>query len=45
MRSITVKESDDRELLGITIDKVLNFKNHIKNLCHAAQYKLYALTL
>ena len=28
--SITVKESDEVELLGITIDKVLNFRKHRK---------------
>ena len=43
IRSITIKESDKVELLGITIDKVLNFKKHIENLCRNAQYKLYAL--
>ena len=31
------------ELLGITIDKALNFKNHIENLCRTAQYRLHAL--
>ena len=41
--SITIKESDEVELLGITIDKALNFKNHIENLCCTAQYKLHAL--
>ena len=35
--------SDEVELLGITIDKALNFKKHIKNLCHTAQYKDHAL--
>ena len=30
--SITIKESDEVELLGITFDKALNFKNHIENL-------------
>ena len=29
--SITIKESDEVELLGITIDKALNFKKHIEN--------------
>ena len=38
-----MKESDEVELLGITIDKTLNFKKHIKNLCRTAQYKLHAL--
>ena len=41
--SITIKESDEVELLGITIDKALNFKKHTKNLCRTAQYKLHAL--
>ena len=43
IRSITIKESDEVELLGITIDKALNFKKHIENLCRNAQYKLHAL--
>ena len=38
-----MKESDKVELLGITIDKALNFKKHIENLCCTAQYKLHAL--
>ena len=41
--SITIKESDEVELLGITSDKVLNFKKHIKNLYRTAQYRLHAL--
>ena len=41
--SITTKESDEVELLGITIDNDLNFKKHIENLCRTAQYKLHAL--
>ena len=41
--SITIKESDEVELLVITIDKALNFKKPIGNLCCTAQYKLYAL--
>ena len=40
---IHVKESDRVELLGITIDKHLDFKKHIKNLCWNANYKLHAL--
>ena len=31
--SINVKESDHEELWGITIDKNLDFKKHIENLC------------
>ena len=40
---INVKESDHEELLGTTIDKHLDFKNHIENLCWNANYKLHAL--
>ena len=40
--SINVKESDHEELLGITIDKHLDFKKHIENLCWNANYKLHA---
>ena len=43
IRSITAKESEEVELLRITIDKALNFKSHIENLCRTAQYKLRAL--
>ena len=31
------------ELLGLTIDKELNFSKHIDKLCRNAQYKLHAL--
>ena len=34
--SITVKEPDEVELLGITIDKTLNFKKHQKFMSHRA---------
>ena len=37
--SITIKKSDEFQLLGITIDN----KKHIENLCRTAQYKLHAL--
>ena len=40
---INVKESDHVELLGITIDKHLDLKKHIENLCWNANYKLHAL--
>ena len=40
---IPIKESEEVELLGITIDKALNFKIHIENLSRTAQYKLHAL--
>ena len=42
MGLINVKESDHVELLGITIDKHLDFKKHIENLCWNVNYKLYA---
>ena len=32
VRSISIKESGEVELLGITIDKALNFRKHIENL-------------
>ena len=41
--SVTIKQSDEVELPGITIDKALNFTNHIENLCCTSQYKLHAL--
>ena len=33
IRSINVKESDHEELLAIPIDKHLDFKKHIENIC------------
>ena len=44
INSITVKESNEVILLGITIDNKLVFKKHIENLCRTAQYKLHDLT-
>ena len=41
--SILINESDTVELLGITIDNMLTFNEHINNLCHNASYKLHAL--
>ena len=40
--SISIKESDEVELLGITINKALNLKKHVENLCRIAQYKSHA---
>ena len=37
-----IKESDEEFLLGVTLDKTLNFKNHINNLCNKASQKLHA---
>ena len=41
--SIKVEASYDILLLGITIDKILTFKQHNEKLCWKAQYKLHAL--
>ena len=43
IESITIKESDEVELLGIATDKALSFKKHIENFCRTAQYKLHDL--
>ena len=40
---INVEESDHVVLLGVTIDKHLDFKKHIENLSWNANYKLHAL--
>ena len=39
----TTDESDDVKLLGLTVNKELNFSKHIHKLCCDAQYKLHAL--
>ena len=38
-----IKESDCETLLGITFDKKLTFKKHIKDLCRKANQKIHAL--
>ena len=38
-----IEESRKAVLLGITIDKLLIFNEHIDNLCRTADYKLHAL--
>ena len=43
INNIKIKESQNVELLGITIDKRLIFKDHINMLCRRANYKLHAL--
>ena len=43
INSIVINESNAVELLGITIDNILTFNEHINNLCRNASYKLYAL--
>ena len=37
------KNCKEVEILGITIDRNLNFKGHIKNICRKAGQKLSAL--
>ena len=43
VNTFTIDESDEVELLGVTIDKELNFSKHIDKLCRNAQYKICAL--
>ena len=43
INSIVINESNAVELLGITINNILTFNEHINNLCRNASYKLYAL--
>ena len=40
---ITIKPSSTVELLGVTLDKNLNFKSHIENICCKANDKIKAL--
>ena len=39
----SIKSSDKGELLGITLDKNINFKRHIQNICRKANNKTKAL--
>ena len=39
----TIKSSDTVELLGISLDKNINFKRHIQNICHKTSNKTKAL--
>ena len=43
INSFVINESDTVELLGITIDNILTFNEHINNLRRNASYKLHAL--
>ena len=38
-----MKESDEEKLLGVTLGRRLDFKNHVSNLCETASQKLHAL--
>ena len=43
VNTFTTDESDKVELLGLIINKELNFSKHIDKLCRNAQYKLHPL--
>ena len=43
VNTFTIDESDEVELLGLTINKELNFSRQIDKLCCNAQYELHAL--
>ena len=43
LSDLNLKNCSDVEVLGITIDRNLNFKGHIKNICRKAGQKLSAL--
>ena len=41
--NLTLKNSNEEEILGVTIDKKLTFHQHIKKMCRKAGQKLSAL--
>ena len=41
--NLTLKNSNEEEILGVTIDRKLTFHQHIKKMCHKAGQKLSAL--
>ena len=41
--NITIKNTSEENILGITIDNKLTFKSHLKNICKKANQKLNAL--
>ena len=43
INNIKIRESQNVELLGLTIDNRLTFKDHINMLCRRANYKSHAL--
>ena len=43
LNNLNLKNCKEVEVLGITIDRNLNFKGHIKNICRKADQKLSAL--
>ena len=42
INNIKIRESQNVELLGLTTDNRLTFKDHINMLCRRASYKLHA---
>ena len=42
LNGLNLKNCKEVEVLGITIDRNLNFKGHIKNICRKASQKLSA---
>ena len=43
VNTFTIDETDEVELLELTIDRELNFSKHIDKLCRNVQYKLHAI--
>ena len=43
LNNLIIQRSEELEVLGIKIDKNLNFSNHIKSICRKAGQKLRAL--
>ena len=43
INGIAIKSTDKVKLLGVTIDRLLNFNEHIKHICNAANNKTNAL--
>ena len=43
INNIKIRESQNVELLVLTIDNQLTFKDHINMLCRRANYKLHAI--
>ena len=41
--NLAIKNSKEVEILGITLDRNMNFYTHIKNICRKAGQKLSAL--
>ena len=41
--NLATKNNKEMEILGITLDRSINFHTHIKNICRKAGHKLSAL--